>query len=46
VLGIRPGDRAVLAAVPDHGILLAYPMSLATCWIRSHASELPEVLNA
>lgn len=46
VLGIRPGDRVVLAALPNHGILLVYPMSLATCWIRAHAVELPEVLNA
>lgn len=46
VLGIRPGDRVVFAALPARGIGLVYPMSVASGWIRAHVASLPEVLDA
>lgn len=46
VLGIKPGDRVVFAALPARGIGLVYPMSVASGGIRAHVASLPEVLNA
>ncbi len=45
-LGIRPGDRVVLAALPASGIVLVCPIALAARWIRALTAELPEIFDA
>jgi AbrB family looped-hinge helix DNA binding protein len=46
VLGIKPGDRVVFAALPAGGVGLIYPMSAASGWIRARVAGLPEALDA
>lgn len=46
ILGIKPGDRVVFAALPARGVGLIYSMSVASGWIRAHIASVPEVLDA
>ena len=46
VLGVKPGDRVVFAALPARSVGLVYPMSVASGWIRAHVASLPEALYA
>ena len=46
VLGIKPRDRVLLAALPARRIALMCPMAIATGWIRAGISDLPGLFDA
>jgi hypothetical protein len=45
MLGMKPGERTLLAALPDLGMLLVYPMPLAASLIRTHLVDAPGIID-
>jgi hypothetical protein len=46
LLGIAPGHRVVLAALPDRKTALVCPIAIAACWVRALVADLPEGFDA
>ena len=45
MLRIKPGERTLLAALPDREMLLVYPMPLAASLIRTHLVDVPGIID-
>ena len=45
VLGVEPGARVVLAALPLLGVLLVCPMLVAASWMRPHIAKIREIFD-
>jgi AbrB family looped-hinge helix DNA binding protein len=46
MLGIAPGHRVVLAAIPARAVALVCPMQIAGSWITVGAADLPGIFDA
>ena len=46
MLGITPGDRVVLAALPARKIAVVCPMPIATAWANAFIANLPRDFDA
>ena len=43
LLGIRPGQRVVLVAMPEADLLLVHPAAVAAAWIAAHYLKTPGI---